>query len=71
MISFEEFLEFEGWLCVPDALYRTAFARPPGPAEQAAAARFVADAHSASDRQRAWSDLCHVLFNVVEFSYLY
>ncbi len=25
LISFEEFQEFEGRLCVPDALYRTAF----------------------------------------------
>jgi len=25
LISFEEFIEFEGRLCVPDALYRTAF----------------------------------------------
>jgi hypothetical protein len=57
-----------------DALYRTAFARPPRPAELRDALHFLqaqAGRHGAGpDDPRAWADLCHVLLNVKEFIFL-
>jgi hypothetical protein len=55
-------------------LYVTAFARPPSPNELREALAFVerqAKQHGgADDDQRAWADLCHVLFNVKEFIFI-
>ncbi|MBY0586815.1 PSD1 and planctomycete cytochrome C domain-containing protein [bacterium] len=61
-----------------DELYRSAFGRSPDPNEQQVALRFLTtqkdsyrkqfDEHQA--QQRAWSDYCHVLFNVSEFIYV-
>jgi len=58
-----------------DRMYREAFARPPTDDERAAAREFLREqqaAHGATrvDDPRAWTDLCHVLFNVKEFIYV-
>ena len=51
-----------------EAMYETAFGRPPLPAETAAAVEFVAGREA--DRGAAWGDLAHVLFNVKEFVFV-
>jgi hypothetical protein len=57
-----------------DALYQTAFARPPGPAERYDVLLFLQ--HQAgrygcgTDDPRVWADLCHVLINVKEFIFI-
>jgi hypothetical protein len=50
-------------------LYESAFGRPPSAREARQCAAFVAG-RGASDPSRAWTDLCHVLFNVKEFIYV-
>jgi mono/diheme cytochrome c family protein len=58
-----------------DQLYREAFARLPSNDERSAAVEFLKlqqtsyGANNADDL-RAWTDLCHVLFNVKEFIYI-
>jgi hypothetical protein len=49
-----------------ESMYEAAFARRPSANEMAAALTFVGNG---GDRQ-AWSDLCHVLFNVKEFIFV-
>lgn len=54
-------------------LYETAFGRLPSPAERDAALAFLADQghrYGNPDDPHAWTDLCHVLFNVKEFIYI-
>ena len=58
-----------------DRLYREAFARPPTDDEAAAAREFSSSSASCTapttpNDPRAWTDLCHVLFNVKEFIYI-
>ncbi|MBC8325997.1 MAG: PSD1 domain-containing protein [Verrucomicrobia subdivision 3 bacterium] len=57
-----------------DAAYETAFGRPPNANEKNAAFTFLqtqAKAHGEKQpAEKAWSDLCHVLFNVKEFVFL-
>jgi hypothetical protein len=53
-----------------DALYRLAFSRPPTNRECAEALAFLDDRSRASNERQAWSDLCHVLFNVKEFLFI-
>lgn len=48
-----------------DRMYRQAFARPPTPAELAAATAFAA-----GPDPKAWTDLAHALFNVKEFVFV-
>jgi hypothetical protein len=54
-------------------MYQTAFARAPDPGELRAATAFIAGrtsaTHNVNDLQ-AWTDLCHVLFNVKEFIFV-
>ena len=54
--------------------YQTAFGRKPSADEQQAAVVFLttqAEAHGeASPGEKAWADLCHVLFNVKEFTFV-
>ena len=54
--------------------YQTAFGRKPSAGEQQAAVVFLttqAKAHGeASPGEKAWADLCHVLFNVKEFTFV-
>jgi mono/diheme cytochrome c family protein len=52
-----------------DALYREAFARLPSEAERRNAIAFI-QRHAGADVQQAWTDFCHVLFNVKEFIFL-
>lgn len=56
------------------AAYQTAFGRMPNADEQQAAEAFLATqakAHGeAQPGEKAWTDLCHVLFNVKEFIFL-
>jgi cytochrome c553 len=56
------------------ALYKTAFARPPEPAEMESALHFLerqaSRHHVGSNNPAAWADLCHVLINVKEFVFL-
>jgi hypothetical protein len=55
-----------------DRLYETAFARLPSAQERAIDKDFLRQSHppgSAIDAE-AWSELCHVLFNVKEFLYV-
>ena len=47
-----------------EAMYASAFARPPTTAELADCLAFV------RDKPSAWAELAHVLFNVKEFIYL-
>ncbi|MCW3095538.1 MAG: Protein of unknown function (DUF1553)/Protein of unknown function (DUF1549)/Planctomycete [Chthonomonadaceae bacterium] len=57
-----------------DRLYETAFSRLPKPVEREAARAFLAaqgQEYGKPDDPRAWSDLCHVLFNVKEFIFLH
>ncbi|MBI2948238.1 MAG: PSD1 domain-containing protein [Verrucomicrobia bacterium] len=66
----------------PEALikevYYTAFSRPPSPGELSGAfdflgrqTEFYASNGSSSDgRERAWADLCHVIFNAKEFIFI-
>ena len=54
-------------------MYETAFARPARPDEIAAAREFLATQsaqYAPDDRQRGWTDLAHVLFNVKEFVWI-
>jgi hypothetical protein len=61
-----------------ERLYQTAFSRPPTAAERADAVEFLrqqAQAYGLSSDgamtdPRPWSDLCHVLWNVKEFSFI-
>ena len=61
-----------------DRAYREAFGRPPTPTEMAQAIEFLRQHPAAKEKgapiglldERAWADLCHVLFNVKEFIYL-
>jgi hypothetical protein len=54
-----------------DAMYRTAFARPPSDVERQTAATFVDEQlASGTSPQSVWTELAHVLFNVKEFIYL-
>ena len=53
-----------------ERLYLEAFARAPEPDELAAALTFVQGADRNRDRDQAWADLCHVLFNVKELLFL-
>jgi mono/diheme cytochrome c family protein len=56
-----------------NALYETAFSRPPTAAERDAALAFLtqqAQGYGAPDDAHAWADLCHVLFNVKEFIFV-
>jgi len=53
-----------------DRLYVTAFGRPPTGKERAAALAFVSSAGAPDERRDAWTDLCHVLFNVKEFVFV-
>ena len=58
-----------------DRLYREAFSRPPTTSEAGAAREFLAEQrglYAATDPNHAaaWTDLCHVLFNVKEFIYI-
>jgi hypothetical protein len=56
-----------------DTLYETAIGRLPTPIEQAAAQKFLGQQTGdpgSADPSAAWSDLCHVLFNVKEFIYI-
>ncbi len=50
-------------------LYESAFGRPPTDREVRQCAAFVAEGGT-SDPLRAWTNLCHVLFNVKEFIYV-
>ena len=56
------------------AAYQAAFGRLPSADEQQAAKAFLATqakAHGeAKPGEKAWADLCHVLFNVKEFAFL-
>ena len=60
------------------SLYRSAFSRRPSNAEQSAARRFLVEQGRryglAGEKglvdERAWSDLCHVMFNVKEFVFV-
>ena len=56
------------------AAYQTAFGRLPSADEQQAAKAFLdtqAKAHGeAKPDEKAWADLCHVLFNVKEFAFV-
>jgi hypothetical protein len=56
------------------AAYETAYGRPPNADEQKAATAFLqtqAQAHGEKQpAEKAWSDFCHVLFNVKEFVFL-
>jgi hypothetical protein len=53
-------------------MYETAFGRPPSAEELAGALAFVEERGAgASEDIRVWTDLCHVLFNVKEFVFLY
>ena len=56
------------------AAYQTAFGRLPSADEQQAAKAFLdtqAKAHGeAKPGEKAWADLCHVLFNVKEFAFV-
>jgi hypothetical protein len=51
-----------------ERLYVNAFGRLPGGKEKAAALAFVGEGKG--DDVRAWTDLCHVLFNAKEFIFL-
>jgi hypothetical protein len=54
-------------------MYETAFARPAQPDEIAAAREFLATQaaqYAPDERQRGWTDLAHVLFNVKEFVWI-
>jgi Protein of unknown function (DUF1553) len=54
-------------------LYLTAFARPPEAAELKEALAFLdqqSKRYGGPDNPRAWTDLCHVLFNVKEFIFI-
>jgi cytochrome c553 len=61
-----------------DRAYREAFGRSPTAAEKAQAAAFLRQHPATQEKgapldlldERAWTDLCHVLFNVKEFIYL-
>ena len=56
-----------------EALYVTAFSRPPTAVERDEALSFLAEQtklYDGPDDPRAWADLCHVLFNVKEFLYV-
>jgi hypothetical protein len=57
-----------------NTLYEEAFARPPTDAERASALQFLEEQAARlgkpKDDVAAWTDLCHVLFNVKEFTYL-
>jgi Protein of unknown function (DUF1553) len=56
-----------------DALYETAFGRPPSSAETAAARRFLEQQAGTQPPGKPWqacTDLCHVLINVKEFIYV-
>jgi hypothetical protein len=57
-----------------EALYQTAFARPPSAAELRDALQFVERQAGRygndPDDPRAWADLCHVLINVKEFIFI-
>lgn len=50
-----------------DAMYLAAFGRKPETWERIESAKFVA---AAKDPDKAWADLCHVLFNSAEFIYV-
>ncbi len=56
-----------------ECLYQTAFGRSPRPAERDASLSFVtAQGQSGNANDPAvWADLCHVLFNVKEFIFVY
>jgi hypothetical protein len=53
-------------------LYREAFGRPPTPSEVTLGKEFLDRQQRLQEgrEDRAWADLCHVLFNVKEFVYL-
>jgi hypothetical protein len=54
-------------------MYVAAFARPPSPEELADAQAFIEEqgrAYNGVHDNRAWADLCHVLFNVKEFIFV-
>ena len=59
-------------------LYAEAFARPPAAAELSAALTFLDEQQrayggekaDAAGLEKAWADLCHVLFNVKEFVFV-
>jgi len=57
-----------------EALYQTAFARPPTADETAWAIDFLQEQSlrhgGGSDDPRVWADLCHVLINVKEFIFI-
>ena len=53
-----------------DALYRTAFGRPPSDRERGESLAFVAAMTKEHDEARAWGDLCHVLMNAKEFVFV-
>ncbi len=57
-----------------DALYESAFGRPPTGDELSAALEFLAqsqaDGDGKSSKRRAWTDLCHVLINSREFIFV-
>jgi hypothetical protein len=53
-------------------LYETAFARLPTSDERALAREFLrpSKVNETAEREEAWAELCHVLFNVKEFLYV-
>ncbi|HEV3304244.1 MAG TPA: PSD1 and planctomycete cytochrome C domain-containing protein [Planctomycetaceae bacterium] len=53
-------------------LYETAFARLPTADERALAREFLrpSKVNETAEREQAWAELCHVLFNVKEFLYV-
>ena len=57
-----------------EALYQTAFSRPPTADELASAIDFLQEQSlrhgGGSDDPRVWADLCHVLINVKEFIFI-
>jgi hypothetical protein len=56
-----------------DALYETAFGRPPSSVETAAARQFLEQQEATRPPDKPWqgcADLCHVLMNVKEFIYV-
>ncbi|MEP6755926.1 MAG: DUF1553 domain-containing protein, partial [Chthonomonadales bacterium] len=54
------------------AMYRSAFSREPDLKEEADALKFIASQKLLldNDNLKAWTDLCHVMFNVKEFIFI-
>ncbi len=51
-------------------MYLEAFARPPDPGEISEAREFLTSQPDGLNSEQAWTDLCHVLFNVKAFQFV-